>query len=481
MRPRSIVAPLVLIAIGTLFLLRNLWPDIRIFDLFATYWPFLLIGWGLIRLVEVITWKMSDRPLPVSAVSGGEWLLAVLLCVFGSLFYWGSRPTSFINWPSTRITTRGLELFGERFDFPVNAEKQVGKTPRIVLDLGRGNAKIVGTDTDSIKITGKRTIQAYNQKEADDAEKLTPIEMVTMGDQIVIRTNQDKLGRDRSASADLDITVPRGASFEGKGRRGDFDIHDLNGAVEITSDNAGVRLQNIAGNVKIDLRRSDIVRAIGIKGSLDLKARGQDIELESIEGPVTVNGGFSGELTMKNLSKPVRFDGLQTELRIEKTPGSIRIVPGTITAENIQGPIRLTTKVMDVQLRDFTQSAEIKVDRGDLELRPSKAAFGKVDAETGFGMVDLVLPIGAKFALSASTRRGEVTNDYGSSLSTEQEGKGSSIKGNTGGPSITIVTHRGEVTVRKGSDAPAAIPPPPPAPKRSEPAVPPKVPAPVQQ
>jgi DUF4097 and DUF4098 domain-containing protein YvlB len=79
---------------------------------------------------------------------------------------------------------------------------------------------------------------------------------------------------------------------ETRGRYGDFDISDIAGEVKVSSDNAGVRLQNIGGEVRVDLRRSDIVRAVNVKKSVEVsvKGRGEDLELEGIEGPVVVNG-----------------------------------------------------------------------------------------------------------------------------------------------------------------------------------------------
>ncbi len=477
MKPRSVVGPLLLIAVGTLFLVRNLWPDIPLFDMFARYWPFLLILWGSARLVEVLYWHFTDRPLPVQGVSGGEWFVVILLCVFGSLSFWGSNAYS--RWPNSRISVRGLEIFGERFEFPVNVEQKAGKASRVVLDLGRGNATIVGAEGDGIKVSGRKTIQAYNQADADRGDKEAPIEIVPMGDQIVIRTNQEKVDRNRRASADLEISIPKNLSFVGRGRYGDFDVRDLAGGVEIDSDNAGVRLQNIGGAAKIELRRSDIVRAVNVKGNVDIKGRGQDIELEGIAGQVTVNGGYSGELTFRNVARPLRFESSNTEVRVEQTTGLVKIALGNISAENVQGPVKVRTKVADVQLRGFTQTAEVQLERGDIEIRPL-ASHGRIDARTENGNVDLIVAAGAKFDLTATTKRGEVNNDYGAPLKLETEDRASTLRGSMGGPAIHLETERGEITVRRAGqnesnaprtvlprkvpDAPAAPAPPVPAP-----------------
>ena len=57
MRPRSLAGPLVLLIVGGLFLWRNLHPETPVFDLIAQYWPFLLIGWGLLQLAELAIFR----------------------------------------------------------------------------------------------------------------------------------------------------------------------------------------------------------------------------------------------------------------------------------------------------------------------------------------------------------------------------------------------------------------------------------------
>ena len=83
MRRGSFVAPLLLIGIGALFLARNVYPDLPLLDYLARYWPFLLILWGGLRLVEILAWAATDRPVPARGISGGEWVLAIFLCFLG--------------------------------------------------------------------------------------------------------------------------------------------------------------------------------------------------------------------------------------------------------------------------------------------------------------------------------------------------------------------------------------------------------------
>lgn len=466
MRPRSIVGPILLIGFGALFLVNNIRPDLPILSVFSTYWPFLLIGWGIMRLAEILNWHTQGRPLPRFGISGGEWTLAICLSVLGTSALYGGRMSH--NWPRFRM--KGLEMLGEPFDYPLSGST-MSKTnsPRIVIESFRGNVRIAGSDSNEVKLTGSKQIRTYNRTEADKSDKSSPLEIVDQGNVIIIRMNHDRVVDSAQLKADFDLKVPKGSSIEARGRYGDFDINDIQGGVEITSDNAGVRMANIGGPVRLDLRRSDTVRVTSAKNSVEVKSpRGQDLEFENIEGPLTVNGNYSGDMQFRGVQKVFRFESSRTTFRIEKMPGSVRISSGNISGSNLTGPILLTSNSKDVELSDFTNSLEVTVDRGDLQIRPGRMPLGKIDATTKSGRVDIALPPSAKFEISATTDKGEVDNEWGDPLKSEEQGRRGKLTGSTGqGPGITAHTNRGNVIIRKASAevvAPAA-PAPPKAPK----------------
>ncbi len=489
MRRSSLIGPLLLMAIGALFLARNLYPQLPILDYLARYWPFALIAWGFLRLAEILFWAATEKPLPRHGISGGEWALVIFLVIFGSSLYAFRSSDSW--WRHGPISVGGIDMFGESFEYPLSADKQAGKTPKLVIESFRGNARITGTDGEAVKITGRKTIRSLQQRDADKANQDTPLELVEQGGQLIVRTNQDKVVGSQRISEDLEITVPKGASIEAHGRYGDFDITDVDGPAEVVSDNAGVRMQNMGGDVRVDLRRSDLIRAINVKGSVDLKGRGNDIELQNIDGQVTVTGSYSGVLQLRNLSKPLRFEGVQTKFNVEKIPGQVRLALGDFTASNLVGPILLTGRSKDVQISDFTQALEISVDRGDIEIRPGKTPLSKMEVRTGSGDVELALPPKAQFDLKAASNRGDVTNDYGAPLKGEPDGHGATLQGSVGaGPMLSITTDRGTVTVRKAAadeqavtfpDVPSAGENPPAPPKPPKPPKAPKPAKPVEQ
>ena len=73
-----------------------------------------------------------------------------------------------------------------------------------------------------------------------------------------------------------------------------------------------------------------------------------------------------------------------------------------------------------------------------------------------------MLPEKATFDLLAVAERGEVVNDYGSSLQRETRAGSNSLRGKVGdGPSIRLTANRGSVSVRREGVAPSEIPEPP--------------------
>jgi DUF4097 and DUF4098 domain-containing protein YvlB len=215
-----------------------------------------------------------------------------------------------------------------------------------------------------------------------------------------------------------------------------------------------------------------------VKGSITLQGRGSDVELENVEGQVSVNGSYSGTLDFKNLAKPLHFESRNTDLRVEAIPGRISMDLSELTARNVVGPTRLTTKSRDIKFEEFTQGLELETERGDIELTPSKLPLAKIEARSRNGRIDLVIPDKAAFELEATAERGDAVNDFGPQLQREVEGRSATLKGKVGkGPSIHLNADRGTIAVRRAGMAPRATdkteamevpaPPKPPKPPRN--------------
>ncbi len=450
MRRRSVTGPLVLLLIGSFFLWNNLHPEAPVFDLLARYWPFLLIGWGVLRLVEVVLTHGHVR----TGLSGGEVALVVLICIAGSAIFQAHEH-------GIRFNARGLDVFGDQFDYPVAAHSAAMGMKRITFENPRGNIKVVGGDALEVTVTGHKVVRAWARKDADQTADRTPVEIVPQGDRLLIRSNQDRAPDNQRIYDDLEVTVPRGVSVEARGRSGDFEVSDVMGDVELASDRADVRLARLAGNARLVIGRSDLIRASDVKGKIDLQGRGADLELENIAGQVTITGGYTGSLDFKNLAKPLQMEGARnTELHVEAVHGRISMDLGQLSASDITGPIRMVTGSRDVKVEKFTHSLELETQRGDVELTPGHIPLPVIDVKSGTGRVDLVLPAQAAFDLQATAEHGETVNDFGTPIEQVNEGRSSTLKGRIGnGPTIRVTANRGSVSVRKEGSEPSQVAP----------------------
>jgi DUF4097 and DUF4098 domain-containing protein YvlB len=444
---RSLAGPIVLLLIGGLFLWNNLRPEVPLWDLAAKWWPFLLILMGVVRLIEVLV--VPERRA-YRTVSGGEVVVIVFVCMAG----WGLYEGRHIG---IRFPSHSLEFFSEEHDFPVAAQAQAAGIKRIVFDNPRGHIKLTGAGAEEVRVTGRKMIRAYSRSDADNTNRRTPLELVREGDRLLVRVNHEQVPSKQRLSNDLEATVPRGVTVEARGKYGDYDFSDLTGDVDISSDNSGVRLARIGGAVRVNLRRSDIIRAVDVKGAVDLQGKGQDIELENIGGQVTVNGSYSGSIVFKNLARPVSFQSRTTELRAAAVPGRIGMTLSDFTATNVTGPIRFTTRARDIKIEDFTGALEVETERGDLELAP-RAPMAKIDARSSAGDIQIVLPDKAAFRFQALAEQGRVVNEYGPAITKETAGHRAWLKGAVGsGPEVNLTTKRGTVTVRKAGDKPLKL------------------------
>lgn len=452
MRPRSSIAgPLILIVIGVLFLLHTISPNFDFSGFVGHYWPYLLILWGVVQLVEICIREAVGGVVPVNGISGGSWFLIIVICFFGLAMFQVHKAGT---WWRQAGFSRGVEMFGDEHDYPVASQAQTaGKAPHIVIENFRGGAKITGADTTQVSLSGQKVVRAFDENEAGRSDQATPVEMSINGNTVTIRCNQDRAGSRTRVSDDLELSVPHGSSIEISGIYGDFDISSITGDVNITSDNAGVRLDDIGGNVRVETGHSDIVRCTNVQGRVDIRGHGEDLELTKIASPVTVDGDYSGTLSLRELAKPVKLTNSHTQFEAEGIPGEIRLDRGALDAENVVGPFKVTARSTDVTLSGFSNSLELVVDKGDVDLKPGREALSRMVVHTRSGNIELTLPPAANFDLNASTDSGDIDNEFGDELKEHSEGHGSRLQGAVGaGPGLVIVTERGSITVRKSSE-----------------------------
>jgi DUF4097 and DUF4098 domain-containing protein YvlB len=443
MRPRSVTGPLILVAIGVIFLLNNLGHELPLWSWFTDYWPVLLIVMGVIGLVEVLWHVSRNSAIPPRPLAGGAWFWIIVL-IFA---VWGSNRSGF----HFGRMNNGVSILGTDFEYDVNAVSPAQGVSRVVLENIHGNLSLKGEETGDVKVSGRKTVRAFSKSEADRGNEQSQVHLERQGDLLIVRADEPKIGKMLSISTDLDISIPSGVSVEARGRNGDLTVEDVKGSVDVTSGRGDVRLNNIGKDVKIDSSRTGLVRATSVKGSLDLQGRGSEVQIEKIDGQVTINGEYSGTLEFRELAKALHFTSSRSDLRAEQIPGSITLDLSEMKMNNVVGPVRFQTGSRDVQVTDVTNSLEITLDRGDIKVTQTRTPLPKMEIRTRNGDLTLTAPETSSFELDGRTGQGEASNEFGAGVESASEGRGATLKGRVGGGGAKIIlnTDRGSVTVRK--------------------------------
>jgi DUF4097 and DUF4098 domain-containing protein YvlB len=437
--------------LGVIFLIDNIHPDFSVWRNLVRYWPFVLIGFGVLRLAEVLF--DAGQPAPAGPRlprrgSGGGFGLIVLLCF---LFWAADHLQNHVR--INGLPVGGLDVFGDTFEYPVSGTGSAAGVNLVVLEGLRGNVSVTGGEGDDYSAEGQKTVRSYNKSDADLADRETQLKFVREDNRLVVRMDGAQVSNGRRVSADIDLKVPKGVSIELHGRSGDVTVSSLLGTVAVATDRGDVRLYDIGGDAKLTVAHSGLVRVVNAKGAVGVEGSGADLHIENVAGEVTVNGSYSGTLEFKNLAQPLHLQSPQTEMRVEKLPGSLTLDLGELRANNIGGPMRLRTKSRDIHIEEFTDSLDLDVTaRGDIQISNSKAPTGKIDLHTRNGDISIALPEKAEFDLSATTNQGEAHNDYGPAVKLGLDGRSSTLRSvNGSGEQIVANTNRGSISVAKSS------------------------------
>jgi len=457
MKPQSVIGPLLLIGLGAVLLANTLRPELPWLELCASYWPVLLILWGALRLLELLVWNWKKRPLPTHGLSGGEWAVVILICLVGSGLH---AATRYRPWDRFSVLIgKRADWFGHTHEFPLPEQRRPSpQAPHIVIENLRGAVRVAGGGAAQISVSGVKRIRALEAAAAAAANEQSPLEIATNDDVIVVRTNLDRLPANHRAACDLELTIPRAAALEVRGREGDLEVRGLEGAVQLSSDSAEVRLEDIGGRVTVRLRRSSLIRAVNLRNSLEiLGGRGRDLHIENVAGAVRVEGEYFGEQRFAGLAGTLSVDSPRASLRVEQVPGHLELDLGKLEGANLGGPVRFrSVRACDVELEAFSHGAEIRLDRGDVRLRPAITPLGALQVRTDAGDIELALPENAAFQLRARTARGSAENLFGPAIKHEPEGtRGALLQGGSGGgPLLAMETSRGRIVVLKDTGQP---------------------------
>jgi hypothetical protein len=463
-RRRSFAGPVVLIILGVVFLLGNLhmlsW--MRLGTWFAHYWPALLIVWGVIKLIE---YQQAQREgIPHAGIGAGGVFLVVVIVVCGLIATQAAR----FNWSGLRdqinIDDEDFNnLFGESYNFDDHLEQDfpVGATLKVLDE--HGAVSIHSTeDGNKIMVIVRKRIGADNQEAANKYNEQSKPTLTVIGGLVTVDAKTGGAG-DHPVITDLDISLPRKAAVNIVSRRGDVTVAVRENNVEVNTQHGDVSIEDITGNVKLGLEKGS-GKIEQITGDVHVEGRLSEVSVTDVKGTVQLDGEFSESVKLARITKAVNFKSSRTDMEFSKIDGDLELDSDDLHAQQITGPVRLTTRSKNIRLDGVSGDVRLQDNNGGVEV--NLRTLGNVQIDNRNGDVQLGIPDKAGFRIDARTREGEIQSDFPELKinNGEREASASGSVGNSGAH-LVINNEHGGIEIRKASAQPPRVPEPPPVPK----------------
>jgi hypothetical protein len=458
-RHRSFAGPFVLIVIGTIFLLTTMrvLSVGKLAHLFASYWPLLLIVWGVIKIVE--HQRAQHGGYRSSGIGAGGVLLIVMIVVFGLI----ASQLQRVNWSGLRDEINVDDgdfpnIFGETFNYDDHLEQNFPADASLKVIDTHGAVSVHASDDNKITVVVRKRIGADNQSDADKYNSETKPTITTIGGLVTLNANVEAAG-DHPVETEMDISVPRKAAVTITSRRGDVNISGRNGNIDIAAQHGDTSVDDITGNVKVSQEKGS-VKVEQVTGDAQVGGRVSDVTVADVKGSVQLDGEFQESVKLERIAKTVTFKSSRTDMEFSRLGGSLDLNSDELHADEVAGPVHLTTRSKNIRLEGVSGDVRLKDDNGTVEL--IMHSVGNVQIDNRNGDVQLSVPEKAGFRLDARTRGGEIQSEFPELKvnNDEHESKASGSVGN--GSSHIVITNEHEgIEIRKASAAPPTPPAPP--------------------
>jgi DUF4097 and DUF4098 domain-containing protein YvlB len=463
MRRGSVLGPIILIAIGVVFLeIQVGWIDhTHFWAWYGRWWPLLLVAAGCAVLVEwaVDQYVLRDpqRPQYRRTLGGGVVTLLLLLVISGLIASnVHDYPSGYSRlFPGMHIDQDAFdEFFGDKHESDQNVDLAFNAGSSLTVVNPRGDVTISGTSDDNrIHIAIHKQVYSRTDSEADTkAQRLTPATNMEGSTLNLIMPSAE------GARADLVITLPATAATTVTANHGDIHVASIKAAVTATANHGDIELSAISGPAMVHVNSgSSSISARNMNGGVTIQGHAEDITLADVTGPVSINGEYFGTTHLEHVNGAVHFHTSRTDFQLARLDGEVEISPdANLSADQALGPVVLTTHGRNIRLDRVAGDIAVTNRNGTIDIIAAPV-IGNISVENRDGAIKVTLPEHAGFYAQADTSDGDLSTDF--SLPTSSSGNHKTMTGTvgSGGPSVHLTTTNADVSILKGDAAPIPL------------------------
>jgi len=435
-RHRSMAGAFVLIILGGFFLLWTMGflSGAKVGHWFANYWPLLLILWGIVKVIEHI--QAQREGTRTSGIGAGGILLVITIVVSGLIAKQIDR-----HWAGWReqinIDDTDFPIFGgEEYNFNDNLEQDFPVSASLKVIDNHGAVSIHPSDDNKITVVVRKRIWAESQGDADKYNSETKPTITAIGGLVTVLANVEAAG-DHRIETDLDISLPRKVPVSVTSRRGDVNISGRTGNIDVSSQHADTSVDDVTGNVKVSQERGS-VKVEQVTGDVHIEGRVNEVSVADVKGSAQLDGEFQESVKLERITKTVSFKSSRTDMEFAGIGGSLDLDSDELHAEQLAGPLHLTTRSKNIRLDDVSGDVRLQDDNGTVEIGMRK--LGNVQIDNRNGDVQLSVPDKAGFRLDARVRDGQIQSEF-PELKVDNNDRESKANGTVGNGASHIVVN----------------------------------------
>src|SRR4029077_4450386 len=125
--------------------------------------------------------------------------------------------------------------------------------------------------------------------------------------------------------------------------------------------------------------------------------RVSEVTVTDVKGGVQLEGEFQESVKLERIAKSVTFKSSRTDLEFSRIDGSLDLDSDDLHADEITGPLRLTTRSKNIRLERVSGDVRLQDDNGTIEL--GMRTVGNIQIDNHNGDIQLSLPDKAGFRL----------------------------------------------------------------------------------
>ncbi len=314
----------------------------------------------------------------------------VLILAFGGIVEtaWRFRENHFSFGPEG-FRVLGGRFYGPSFTFEESAERvfEVDQALEVEVRNAFGGVRIVPGEGPGVRVELRKVVFQPTEEKARAFADRIELRLEEEEGRLRVGTNRDDVGRGGKVGFEthLELHVPPEAVAVVRNDHGAVEASGI-ARVEIRTSFDSVRVERIAGLVKIDARHGS-VEAADLGAELTLKVRHSDAEVTDVAGHAD-------------------FDVQHGKLTARRTAGiDAKVSFGEVVAETVEGDLVLEARHTGVLIADVSGRVEAETTYEDIRL---ERIGGDVRAKADHGAVRAE---GVKGALIAETTHDDVWLD----------------------------------------------------------------------